>query len=81
MLLDRSCAATTERWQGLGEDRKGRHFKLMMVCGKSTSVLAALRREDVCSMTKRFVLINSSDCLDGEAIIRFGRTRRRMGTQ
>jgi len=32
MLLDKSCAATAKRWQGLGKDRKGRHFKLMTVC-------------------------------------------------
>lgn len=49
--------------KGLGNDRKGRHFKLMMVRGKSASALAGLRTEDVCSMTKRFVLINRSDCV------------------
>lgn len=63
MRQDRNCAATTERWQGLGQDRKVRHFKLIMVCGKSTPVLACLRRKDVCSMTKRFVPINRSDCV------------------
>lgn len=49
--------------KGLGEDRNGRHLKLMMVCGKSAPVLAGLRKEDVCSATKRFVLINRSDCV------------------
>lgn len=63
MLLDSSGAATAEGWWRLGKDRKGRHFKLMIVCGKSAPVLARLRKEDVCSMTKRFVLINRSDCV------------------
>ncbi len=63
MLLVGFRAATTERWQGLGNDREGRHFKLMMVCGKSAPVLAGLRKEDVCSVTKRFVLINRRDCV------------------
>lgn len=63
VLLDGSCAATTERRQGLGKDREDRHFTWMMVRGKPAPVLAGLRREDVCSMTKRFVLINRSDCV------------------
>ena len=49
--------------RGWEKDRKGRQFKLMMVCGESAPVLAGLRGEDVCSMTKRFVLINRSDCV------------------
>lgn len=81
MLLDRSCAAPTQRWQRLGKDRKDGHLELMTVCAGSALALAGLRREDVCSTTKRFVLINRSDCLDGGPIIRFGRTGRRLGTQ
>ena len=35
----------------------------MMVCGKSAPALARLKRADVCSMIKRFVLISRSDCV------------------